>query len=207
MNNNIDARGMDCPKPVIMTKKALDSLKEGSLTSIVDNDVARENVSKLASSMGYDFQVEEKDGDFYVKIDKTILVGEEVKDKDLEEDEELLEGSKLKDMTIGISSDTMGSGDEQLGRILMKSFIYTVSETQPFPSTIVFYNTGVRLTVEGSEVLDDLINLEKEGVEIISCGTCLDFLELKDKLKIGSISNMYTIYEQLKDKRSNMIIG
>lgn len=207
MNNNIDARGMDCPKPVIMTKKALDSLKEGSLTSIVDNDVARENVSKLASSMGYDFQVEEKDGDFYVKIDKTILVGEEVKDKDLEEDEELLEGSKLKDMTIGISSDTMGSGDEQLGRILMKSFIYTVSETQPFPSTIVFYNTGVRLTVEGSEVLDDLVNLEKEGVEIISCGTCLDFLELKDKLKIGSISNMYTIYEQLKDKRSNMIIG
>ena len=199
MNKNIDARGMDCPKPVIMTKKELDKLKDGSLTTIVDNDVARENVSKLAEGMGYKFHVDEKDGDFYVKIDKD---GSGV--KNLKEDEK---ESSLKDMTIGISSDTMGSGDEKLGSILMKSFIYTVSETEPYPSTIVFYNGGVKLTVEGSEVLDDLINLEKAGVEIISCGTCLDFLGLKDKLKVGTISNMYTIYEQLRDKESNLIIG
>ena len=101
----------------------------------------------------------------------------------------------------------MGSGDKTLGKILMKSFIYTVSETEPYPSTIVFYNTGVKLTIEDSEVLDDLIALEKEGVEIISCGTCLDFLEVKDKLAIGSVSNMYTIYEKLKDRESNLIIG
>ncbi|MGO1469344.1 MAG: sulfurtransferase-like selenium metabolism protein YedF [Tissierella sp.] len=196
MKKNIDARGMGCPKPVIMTTKGLDSLEEGSITTIVDNEIAKENISKLASSKGYDFSVEEKDGDFYISISKDGSEPVKVKDN-----------KKLKDMTIGFSSDTMGSGDEVLGKILMKSFIYTVSETEPYPSTLIFYNAGVRLTVEGSEVLDDLKALEKEGVEIISCGTCLDFLELKDKLKIGSISNMYTIYEKLKDKESNLIIG
>lgn len=197
MNTEIDARGMDCPKPVIITKKTLDGLEEGSMTTIVDNEVAKENVSKLVSSMGYSFSVEEKEGDFYININKDGLapVLEVGEDKD------------LKDMTIGIASDTMGSGDDLLGKILMKSFIYTVSETRPFPSSIVFYNGGVRLTIEGSEVLDDIINLEKAGVEIISCGTCLDFLEIQDKLAVGSISNMYTIYEKLKDKESNLIIG
>ena len=196
MTKEIDARGMDCPRPVILTKKELDTMKENTLTTIVDNEVAKENISKLASSLGYKFEVEEKDGDFYINI---IKDGERVEEVKLDD--------KLKNMTIGFSSDMMGSGDEQLGKILMKSFIYTVSETQPYPSTIVFYNTGVRLTTEGSEVLDDLINLEEAGVEIISCGTCLDFLDLKGKLKIGSISNMYTIYEKLKDKESNLIIG
>ena len=173
MTKKIDARGLDCPKPVILTKKELDNLQEDSLTTIVDNEVAKENISKLAGSMGYDYDIEEKDGDFFINIIKDLDRLVEVK-KDKED-------SKLKDMTIGFSSDTMGSGNEQLGKILMKSFIYTVSETEPYPSTLVFYNTGVNLTIEGSEVLDDLINLEKEGVEIISCGTCLDFLEKKDK--------------------------
>lgn len=196
MGKNIDARGMGCPKPVIMTKKELDILGKGTITTIVDNEIAKENLSKLASSLGYSFDVEEKEEDFYISISKD---GSEVV--------EVSNNEKLKDMTIGISSDTMGSGDKTLGKILMKSFIYTVSETEPYPSTIVFYNTGVKLTIEDSEVLDDLIALEKEGVEIISCGTCLDFLEVKDKLAIGSVSNMYTIYEKLKDRESNLIIG
>ena len=198
MSKEIDARGMDCPKPVIMTKKELDSMEEGNLTTIVDNDTARENVSKLAKSLGFEFGVEEKDGDFYVNISN---------DGSVKVEKEGNSSSKLKDMTIGIASSRMGSGDDKLGEILMKSFIYTVSETEPYPSTIVFYNSGVRLTTEGSEVLDDLKRLEEEGVEIISCGTCLDFLELKDKLQIGSVSNMYTIYEKLQEKESNITIG
>ena len=196
MVKNIDARGMGCPKPVIMTKKELDLLEKGSITTIVDNEIAKENLSKLASSLGYKFDVEERGEDFYISISKD---GSEVV--------ETSNNEKLKDMTIGISSDIMGSGDKTLGKILMKSFIYTVSETEPYPSTIVFYNTGVNLTIKESEVLDDLIKLEEEGVEIISCGTCLDFLEVKDQLAIGSISNMYTIYEKLKDRESNLIIG
>lgn len=199
MNKNIDARGMDCPKPVIMTKKELDVIDGGIITTIVDNSIAKENVIKLATSMGYGYIVEEKDGDFYISINKG--------NEDNKEDTEDKKDMRLKDMTIAIASDTMGSGDDRLGKILMKSFIYTVSETEPYPATIVFYNGGVRLTVEGSEVLDDLKNLEKAGVEIISCGTCLDFLEINDKLEVGAVSNMYTIYEKIKDRDSNIIIG
>lgn len=198
MDNKLDARGQACPKPVIMTKKELEKMEKGILTTIVDNEVAKENVSKLASSMGYSFSVEELAHDeYHIHINK----GE------VEEGENLSHSKNLKDMTIAFSSDTMGNGDEGLGKILMKSFVYTVSESTPYPSAMIFYNGGVKLTCEGSEVLDDLIRLEEAGVEIVSCGTCLDYLNIKDKLKVGSISNMYTIYEKLRDPASNIIIG
>lgn len=192
----IDARGQACPKPVIMTKKRLDEINEGTIVTIVDNEVAKENVSKLANSMGLDYSIDKKGDNYYIRINKgetNTTLSENV-------------SANLKDMTIGISSDKMGKDNEELGKILMKSFIYTLSETRPYPSSIVFYNAGVKLTTEGSEVLDDLMKLEEEGVEIISCGTCLDFLNLKDKLKVGSISNMYTIYEKLSQVEKNIII-
>ncbi len=198
MNREVDARGQACPKPVIMTKKELDNMKEGILTTIVDNEVAKENVSKLASSMGLSFVVDKtREDEFYIHITKG----------DVKEDTNVCIPDTFKDMTIAFSSDTMGKGSDELGKILIKSFIYTVSESTPYPSTMIFYNSGVKLTCEGSEVLEDLIELEKEGVEIISCGTCLDFLNMKDKLKVGSISNMYTIYEKLKNPATNIIIG
>lgn len=197
MGKEVDGRGLQCPKPVILTKKELENTQEGTITTIVDNEVAKENVSKLAASMGYDFQVKQsEDSAYYIHIYK----GETTTKKEEEK-------VNLKDMTIAITSDTMGKGSEDLGKILIKSFIYTVSETPPYPKTLVFYNGGVKLTTEGSPVLDDLIRLEKQGVEIISCGTCLDFLEIKDKLKVGSISNMYTIYEKLRDPANNLVIG
>lgn len=199
MKKEVDGRGLACPKPVILTKKELDSIEEGVVSTIVDNEVAKENVSKLAQSLGYDFQVKQSEDESYYYIDiykgQVELDGEVDKDKD------------LKDMVIAITADTMGKGNEKLGKILIKSFVYTVSETPPYPKTMVFYNGGVRLTCQGSPVLDDLIRLEDKGVEIISCGTCLDFLELKDKLKVGSISNMYTIYEKLREPKNNLIIG
>jgi selenium metabolism protein YedF len=199
MKKEVDGRGLACPKPVILTKKELDSIEEGVVSTIVDNEVAKENVSKLAQSLGYDFQVKQSEDESYYYIDiykgQVELDGEVDKDKD------------LKDMVIAITADTMGKGNEELGKILIKSFVYTVSETPPYPKTMVFYNGGVRLTCQGSPVLDDLIRLEDKGVEIISCGTCLDFLELKDKLKVGSISNMYTIYEKLREPANNLIIG
>lgn len=198
MNIEVDARGQACPKPVIMTKKQLDEVTSGVITTIVDNEVAKENVSKLATSMGFSFEVDQMEGDEYrISINKG----------DIKIESQVSTSSKFKDMTIAFASDTMGKGDEGLGKILMKSFVYTVSESTPYPSTLIFYNCGVKLTCEGSEVLDDIKKLEDEGVEIISCGTCLDFLNIKDKLKVGSISNMYTIYEKLKDPASNIIIG
>lgn len=199
MKKEVDGRGLACPKPVILTKKELDSIEEGVVSTIVDNEVAKENVSKLAQSLGYDFQVKQSEDESYYYID--IYKGQVELDGEVDKDK------YLKDMVIAITADTMGKGNEELGKILIKSFVYTVSETPPYPKTMVFYNGGVRLTCQGSPVLDDLIRLEDKGVEIISCGTCLDFLELKDKLKVGSISNMYTIYEKLREPKNNLIIG
>ena len=190
MNKEIDCRGELCPRPVIMTKKELDSITEGTLTTIVDNEVAKENVSKLAHSLGLEFSVESKsDNEFYVKIVKGLNdSGQEV--------DELVALSKT---TIAIGSDKMGTGGEELGKVLMKSFIYTVKETEPYPESIVLYNSGVNLTCEGSPVLDDLKALSENGVDIQSCGTCLDYYNIKDKLQVGGISNMYSIYEKMKN--------
>lgn len=201
MKIQVDARGMACPKPVIMTKKELDKLNEGTITAIVDNEVAKENISKLANSMGLFFTIDKKkDDEFYIHIIKEEAVSKV-------EESNVCTPDTFKDITIGIGSDKMGSGDIQLGKILMKSFIYTVRETTPYPATIVLFNSGVYLTCEGSEVLDDLLALEEEGVEIISCGTCLDFYHIKDKLAVGSISNMYTIYEKLRNSNNTINLG
>jgi selenium metabolism protein YedF len=198
MKTEVDARGQACPRPVIMTKKELEKIGEGIVTTIVDNEVAKDNVSKLANSLGYEYRVDKKsDKEYYIHITKG----------------EVTEGANVcipdtfKDMTIAFASDTMGKGSEELGKILIKSFIYTLTEATPYPSTLIFYNGGVHLTCEGSEVLEDLKKLEEEGVEIISCGTCLDFFKIKDKLKVGEISNMYTIYEKLKNPMNTVTIG
>lgn len=199
MKTLVDARGMACPKPVIMTKKELDKIEKGAITTIVDNEVAKENVSKLAGGLGLIYSVDKKsDNEFYIHIIKGEEALEEKSEKELD---------KFKDLTIAISSDTMGKGEEELGKILMKSFIYTVKETSPYPNCIVFYNRGVYLTTQDSPVLDDLIALANEGVEILSCGTCLDYYHLKDRLGVGSISNMYTIYDKLGNAKNNITIG
>lgn len=186
----IDATGQECPKPVIMTKKELDNLDNGTITTIVDNLVAKENISKLASGLGLEYSVEQS-SEKEIRI--TIIKGKE----DVTTEKSQIK--TLSESTIAIGTDKMGSGDEQLGNILMKSFIYTVKETEPLPQNILFYNSGVNLTCEGSPVLDDLKYLAEAGVEIVSCGTCLDFYNLKEKLAVGSISNMYTIYEKMKN--------
>lgn len=189
----VDAKGLTCPKPVILTKKELDNLESGSVETIVDNKVAVDNLARLAKGQGYKYTVVTiSEDEFKVIIEKDKSI-----DKENVEDE---------DFTLAIASKTMGGGEEELGNILMKSFIYTVTETKPLPNTLIFYNSGVYLTCEGSPVLDDLIRLKEEGVEIFSCGTCLDFYNLKDKLKIGEISNMYTIYEKIKEASKNVVI-
>lgn len=195
----IDTRGLECPKPVILTKKELDSIKEGKVRTTVDNEVARENLIKLAKSQNADFEVEELEGGlFAVTIEKKPNEDSNKTKKMVEVDENFV---------ITIQSEHMGRGDDKLGKVLIKSFIYTVRETKPYPNTILFFNSGVKLTVEGSEVLDDLKALEEAGVEIISCGTCLDYFNLKDKLEVGSISNMYTIYEKIRNSTNVVTIG
>lgn len=198
MEKIVDAREKSCPMPVIMTKKEIDGLDGGNLKVIVDNDVARENVAKLVGSLGYDYKIEEVNlEEFNILVDLGQASG-------LERVEKL--DKRLEDLSLGFSKDIMGSGDEILGKILMNSYIYTVSEVEPYPKTMVFFNTGVNLTCKGSELIDDLIKLEEAGVEIISCGTCLDYFNMQDDLQVGSISNMYSIYEKLRKTKSNIVL-
>lgn len=200
MNKEVDARGMSCPMPLIKTKKALESLTEGSVRTIVDNETAKENISKFANSMAYRFTVSENQGDFYIDIFKELKY-REIKMMDLE-----MDPLPKADLVIMISKDYMGEGSEELGRILMKGYLYTLTEVVPLPKTLIFVNSGVNLTCAGSESLTNLRKLEENGVEILSCGTCLDYFKLKSMLMVGGVSNMYTIVEHLNKARNTIQI-
>lgn len=182
----IDAKGMLCPKPLIMTKKEIEKKEYKEFNVIVDNETAVENLKKFAENSKYDFSYEkESDKEFVV----SITVNETC---------ELCENFGLEEnIVISFSKDFMGNGSEELGRKLINGFIYTANEYEKLPKTLVFFNAGVKLTTEGSECIDDLKKLEEKGIKIISCGTCLDFYGVKEKLLVGEVSNMYNIYETL----------
>lgn len=180
MQDHIDARGLSCPQPVILTKKALEG--GGSVTTVVDNTAALENVSRLAQGLGYNVEVEQQGKDYHIHIEKTGTSPDQI---------EYSHG------VILITSQYLGQGDDVLGRILMKSFLYTLTQMKDAVSAMIFMNSGVALTAQGSEVLDHLLELEQSGVEILSCGTCLDFYNLKNQLMVGHVSNMYSILERI----------
>lgn len=184
MIKNVDARGLNCPQPVILTKKAMDEGGVSKITTIVDNTTALENVKKLANSQGYDTNVEEKDGQFHIHMSR------------LDEARGYLTENR-DSIAVLITGSLFGKGEEELGGALMKSFVYTLSEVGEQIKHLVFMNSGVYLTTEGSPVLDHLSVLEAKGVEILSCGTCLDFYGLKEKLAVGRITNMYTAVDTL----------
>ena len=192
----INAIGLPCPQPVIETKKALESIEAGVVEVIVDNVVARENVKKMATKLGFPYEVKEEGDHIVVMITK----GEGMVKKEVVE-------SKLAPRTIAIAAETMGRGDEELGRILMKGFIYTLTEVHPYPQTILFYNGGVKLACEGAESIEDLEKLEAAGVEILVCGTCLNYFSLGDKMAVGSVSNMYSIVEALQETENTLILS
>jgi selenium metabolism protein YedF len=184
----IDCRGLACPQPVITTKKALDQQKEGEWTVIVDNAVSSNNVERFAQSQGCSVEVESRGQDFYLRIRKG-------KGSDVGE----LPQKKSEKIVVYINSHLLGIGDEALGSILMRTFLKTLLDLETKPSRLILINSGVRLATEGSEVLETLGKLSEKGIEILSCGTCLDFYGLKEKLKVGKISNMYDIAQSLME--------
>ena len=99
---------------------------------------------------------------------------------------------------VAVSADHMGEGDEVLGKILLKGFLFALTQQETLPKTVLFYNGGAKLTVEGSPVLDDLKGLAEQGVEILTCGTCLDHYGIKDQLAVGEVTNMYMIVEKME---------
>lgn len=190
----IDARGENCPKPVIMTKKALESIGTGEgIVTIVDNEMAKENVSKLLKSMDIDFKVDQKEGDYYItagSVEVEIAGAGAKKDSD---------ENVSKNTVIMFDKDKMGHGNDELGAVLIKGFIYTLTELEELPSALLFVNSGIKLTTTGSAVIEDIKQLEARGVEILSCGTCLDYYGLQDGLEVGGVTNMYTIVEKLME--------
>ncbi|WP_373897221.1 sulfurtransferase-like selenium metabolism protein YedF [Haloimpatiens sp. FM7315] len=185
MNNIIDCKGLNCPMPVVNTKKYFDSIESGEATTIVDNEVAKNNVLKFAQSNGFVGKAEEKEGLYYITIAKEAKCS--VADSK----------NEAKKFTIAIMNNKLGHGDDELSSVLIKSYMFALSEAGVIPTDLIFVNSGVKLTVEDSEVLDSLKKLQEKGVKIQVCGTCLDFYNLKDKLAIGEISNMYSIVETM----------
>jgi selenium metabolism protein YedF len=184
----VDCRGLSCPEPVIETKQALEKTKR--VTIIVDNFVARDNVSRFGKSQGGRVTIDEKRDGIYITIEKDKLGKPCAK----------AQSSKIPahgPIVVVIPSDQMGRGEEELGHILIRSFLHALTEVSGRPDIMIFFNTGVKLTVKGSEVLADLQALKNNGVEILICGTCLDYFSLKGKIAVGQISNMYTIAETM----------
>jgi len=204
MKKTVDARGDQCPVPVIKAKKELKDLRHGdSLYVLVDNEVSMQNLMKMANQLKIKAENQKTNDGYSVEF---FYRGEPLKLSEVRKEENcdisiyqsmtFLEKHKKKQVVIVVGTDKMGQGDPTLGNILMRSFLYAVNALEDLPKTIIFLNGGVRLTCNGSESLEDIRELQMQGVEILSCGTCLDFYNLKDELMVGSISNMYTIVEK-----------
>ncbi len=180
----IDCRGLACPGPVIQVKKKMEVQPPGSIFAIeVDSEASRENVRRFAKSRGAAVSVEEIEGDAFRLTVTTDNVPTTQKE--------------LLSPVVFVTSDVLGSGDDKLGGILMEGFVNTLSDQDTVPDKIIFMNTGIRLAVEGSPVLGTLTVLSEKGCEIMSCGTCLEYFSLKEKLAVGVVSNMYDIQEAL----------
>jgi len=207
----LDARGLACPGPVIMLKKALEEGGGDILDVVVDNAAARENVSRFAARSGCALlSVQEEQGIFTLSIEpgaKGGAIAHPVPGKEADKEERPMEASTCDaegaaGATVLIASDRLGRGADELGALLLKGFIYALAEADVAPRRIVFMNSGVRVSTEGSVSLPDLARLSGRGVEILSCGTCLDYYGVKDKLAVGRISNMYEIAGFLLEGRT-----
>lgn len=182
--NTIDCRNMACPAPVISVKKALEQLTEVRVQ--LDDGAPRENVTRFARNRGY--QVSEEQGDNGWIITITAGTGT---------DTAPLAPANQGGQVLLITSNRLGEGPEELGKLLMKNFIHTLLETRDCPQQIFFMNSGVFLSCEGSDVYEALEKLLGMGVEIFSCGLCLDYFGLKEKQRIGTTTNMLTTAESL----------
>lgn len=187
MDLTVDAMGDKCPIPVVKAKKALATMDAGTLEMLVDNKTSVQNLESFAKSQKCEVSSEELGEEkFCVRIVKT-------------------EGSVAAasagnagsgPSVVVVPGPFMGQGDDELGKVLVKAFVFAVTQQEELPDTMLFYNGGVHLTCEGSEVLEDLRKLADAGVEILSCGTCLKHYGVEDKLAVGEVTNMYVIVER-----------
>ena len=196
MEKIIDCKGMACPLPVVNAKKASEELKAGDvLTVLVDNEIAVQNLTRFGEHKGYSVTAEKKAEKEYAVI---MTVSGAAAEETQEEDIACVLDSRRKGMLVVLSANVMGTGEAKLGTSLMKAFVFALTKQDQLPDTILCYNTGASLTCEGADTLEDLKLLESEGVTILTCGTCLDFYGLKEKLAVGGVTNMYDIVERME---------
>lgn len=182
----VNAIGDACPIPVVKTKKAMQEANGAeTIEVLVDNEIAVSNVTKMVASAGANVTSEKvAEKEYKITIE---LTGEDASCEACEEE----------NLVVVVSSDRMGNGNDDLGKVLIKGFLFAVTQLDKLPKTILFYNGGATLTAEGSDSLEDLKHMEEQGVEILTCGTCLNYYGLSDKLQVGSVTNMYTIVEKM----------
>ncbi len=192
----IDARGLACPQPVLETKKALEKGLLGPLTVLVDNSTSKENVMRFAVNQGCEVKIQESEPEHFqitiLKCDQPVEPAAQL---------EMLpcpvpETQHAKNV-IYVGNNCMGRGDDELGAKLMRGFLRTMIDSPPLPWRMIFINSGVKLTTIDQEAVEAISLLEERGVEVLSCGTCLEHFNLKDKLGAGKVTNMFEVIETL----------
>ena len=192
----IDARGMTCPKPVVLTLEALPKLgAEEFLEVLVNDEVAVGNLTRLAEEKNCELLVVEKGGYTSMTLVPRTASAPAAPAAPEPEAIEVQVVPATGDAVVAVGSDVMGRGSEELGKILVKGLIYALAHQEVVPKTMLFFNSGARLTCEGSESLDDIRELEGRGTKILTCGTCLDYYGIRDKLGVGGVTNLYAIAE------------
>lgn len=212
----LDARKKACPQPVVLSLQALGKLPEEEVLEVlVDNDTAVENLKRMAEKKELSFAVatENAAGGSYFRVSLRKQGAGAATQDAASMEEELTkigvscaanpspENKGPARSTVVIGTDQMGQGDEKLGRILMKSYLYALNQTEPFPETVILFNGGAKLAVAGTETAEDLKALEDAGVEIVVCGTCADYYGIKEQLAAGHVSNMYDIATAMAEAR------
>lgn len=188
----LDCLGQACPLPVIRTKQALKTANGEQVEVLVDNLIATENLGKMAAQMGLTYKVEKENDSLY-----HVFLEGEVKELKIECAPMSIDNG----YAVVLASDVMGGGDDVLSHKLIESFVYALSEQDELPKYVICYNAGVKLTTQNAKTVEDLKRLVEKGVNVVSCGLCLDFYNLKEELKVGEISNMYRIVELCRQYR------
>ena len=178
----IDALGLLCPRPVILAKKLIKEENPKEFAVLVDNEIATENLSKMADQLGYDTEVDKEETVYKVKFKKN---GDKKPEQDYSKDE----------FIVVFSSDELGLGDEEFSKKLLEGFLYSLSEKDQVPTYVVLYNRGVRLSTINENTVADLKKLEAKGTTVLSCGLCLGNYNLKEELKVGQVTNMDRIVD------------
>lgn len=206
MKITLDLKGMACPKPVLETQKAFkdETLKEFEV--IVDNSTARENLKRLADSKGYKYEITENAGEIVINIKRDGAENQATEEFTAVCDIPAVLNGDISNAVLMIKNEYLGDGNDELGKVLMKGFLYTITETKPYPEKVVLLNSAIKLSTVNEETVAHLKKLEEAGTKVYSCGTCLNYYDLAGQLKVGVIGNMYDVVESLNNTTNRIIL-